>query len=214
MTSPLVLPLLWLLAPAATPTEPARAPPAQAPLQTPFRLSLTFTHVLAQDQALTSPDLQMNAIGIDMAFPSGSYVRNHLGLANQWETGPGYSARGLAVDLISLGYPIELGRSTVRFDLEPVLTVLRGEIMFPQVGPTFFRLEGGFGLDFSATFRHWFAGVEPQIAFRYLTHSSARHADRLRPGLPGALLARSRVLTARAPTIAGNPAPRALSLRT
>ena len=142
-------------------------------MQTPFRLSLTYVHVLGEDGELADGTLSTNAIGIDMAFPSGSYVRNHLGLANQWESAPGYSARGFRIDLISLGYPIELVRAAVRLDLEPVLTVLRGEMMFPQTGPTFLRLDSGFGLDLSVTFRHWFLGVEPEIDFRYLVYSSA-----------------------------------------
>ena len=29
--------------------------------------------------------MKTNAVGLDMAFPLNNYVRNHLGLAHQWE---------------------------------------------------------------------------------------------------------------------------------
>jgi hypothetical protein len=158
--------------PPAAPAPPPR-PISQPPVQTPFRLSLTYTRVLSEDGELTNDALTTNAIGIDMAFPSGSYVRNHLGLANQWESGPGgYSARGARIDLVSLGYPIELVRGVVRFDLEPILDVVRGEIMFVDHGPTVLRLEAGFGLDLSVTALHWFLSAEPAVDFRYLMHAS------------------------------------------
>jgi hypothetical protein len=159
--------------PAPPPAQPSPPPQQQPPVQTPFRLSVTFTHVLAEDGPLTNSQLSTNAIGIDMAFPSGSYVRNHLGLSNQWESAPGYSARGLRIDLISFGYPIELVKAAVRLDLEPILTLVRGEIMFPNVGPTQLRLEGGFGLELSATFRRWFLNVEPAVDFRVLVYTRA-----------------------------------------
>jgi hypothetical protein len=140
-------------------------------VQTPFRLSLTYSRVLSESGELANAGFATNAIGIDMAFPSGSYVRNHLGLAHQWESAPNYSARGFRIDLISMGYPIELVRSTVRLDLEPVLTLLRGEILFVDQGPNLLRLDGAFGLDLSVSFRRWFLGVQPEIDFRYLVYS-------------------------------------------
>jgi len=193
-------PLLWLLAqaatapappasdtevaPAATAPAPAPAPPPprSAPpprptlppsMATPFRLSLTFVHVLREDGELATPNLSTNAVGIDMAFPSNTYVRNHLGLAHQWESAPGYSARGFRVDLISLGYPIPLIESTVRLDLEPILTLVRGEVMFIDGGQRFLRLASGFSLELSATVRHWFMTVQAfGIDFRYWVYSS------------------------------------------
>jgi hypothetical protein len=137
---------------------------------TPFRLSLAFTRVLREDgdAGLANPDMKTNAVGIDMAFPSNNYVRNHLGLAHQWETLGPYSARGFRIDLISLGYPINLLSSEVRLDLEPILTVLRGEIMWVDGGNRFLRVESGFGLELSATFRRWFLSVQPlAVDFRY-----------------------------------------------
>jgi hypothetical protein len=170
-------------APAAAPVPPPPPPaprPVPAPhppppvLMSPFRLSLTYVHVLHEDGDLANNALSTNAIGIDMAFPSNSYVRNHLGLANQWESAGAYSARGFRIDLISLGYPITLVNSTVRLDLEPILTALRGELMFVSGGGRILRVESGFSLELSATFRHWFLMLQPfGIDFRYWVHTSA-----------------------------------------
>jgi hypothetical protein len=170
-------------APAVTPPPPPPAPrPRPVPIPpppivlTPFRLSLTYVHVLREDGELANPNLSTNAVGIDMAFPSNSYVRNHLGLAHQWESAGGVTARGFRIDLISLGYPIQLVTNptgTFRLDLEPILTVLRGEIMFVSGGPRTLRVESGFGLELSATIRHWFLTVQPlAIDFRYWIYSS------------------------------------------
>jgi len=144
---------------------------------TPFRLALTYVNVLSQDGDLANPNASTNAIGIDMAFPSNTYVRNHLGLAYQWEGAGGVSARGFRIDLISLGYPIQLVNSqdaSFRLDLEPILTVIRGEIMFATEVPRTrsLRIESGFGLELSATIRHWFLSVQPGIDFRYWVYSS------------------------------------------
>ena len=159
-------------APSPAPVE-ANRPAREQPRPTAFRLSLNYTRVLSEDGDLTDATLSTNAIGIDLDFPSSSYVRNHLGLANQWEGSAGYSARGFRIDLISFGYPITLVESTVRLDLEPILTLVRGEIMFVERGPDFFRMESGFGLDLSVTYRHWFLGVEPAVDFRYWVYSKA-----------------------------------------
>jgi hypothetical protein len=158
--------------PAPTPPEPTRTVREQ-PRMTAFRLGLNYTRVLSEDGDLTDGSLSTNAIGVDLDFPSTSYVRNHLGLANQWESAPGYSARGFRIDLISFGYPITLVESTVRLDLEPILTLVRGEIMFVNGGSDFLRMESGFGLDLSVTYRHWFLSVEPAVDFRYWFYSKA-----------------------------------------
>jgi hypothetical protein len=165
------------------PPPPARAappprPPPLAPL-TPFRLSLTYVHVLREDGGeLANPNTSTNAVGIDMAFPSNNYVRNHLGLAHQWETAGGITARGFRIDLISLGYPIPLvisRNASFRLDLEPILTVVRTEIMFISGGERFLRLASGFSLELSATLRHWFVTLQAfGIDFRYWFYSSER----------------------------------------
>jgi len=163
-------------APPPPPPPPVRAPAPRpaAPLPTigtPFRLALTYTRVLREDgdAGLANPDMKTNAVGIDMAFPSTNYVRNHLGLAHQWEKLGPYSSRGFRIDLISLGYPIALVSSPdFRLDLEPILTVVRGEIMWVEGGDRFLRVESGFGLELSATIRRWFVAVQPlAVDFRY-----------------------------------------------
>jgi hypothetical protein len=160
--------------PPPPPVRPAPAPRPPPPvLVSPFRLSLTYVHVLHEDGELANNALSTNAVGIDMAFPSNSYVRNHLGLANQWESAGAYSARGFRIDLVSLGYPITLTNSTVRLDLEPILTVVRGELMFVSGGGRLLRVESGFSLELSATVRHWFLTLQPfGIDFRYWVYSS------------------------------------------
>jgi hypothetical protein len=169
--------LFWLFVQAAPPVEPAPAPPPRLaplpPVVSPFRLSLTYVHVLRADGDLASPNTETNAVGVDLAFPSNTYVRNHLGLAHQWESLNGVTARGFRIDLVSLGYPIPLVTSTVRLDLEPILTVVRGELMFVTDGPRVFRMESGFSLDLSLTARHWFVTVQAfGIDFRYWVYSS------------------------------------------
>ena len=154
---------------AAAPRPAAPLPPPA--IVTPFRLALTYTRVLREDgdAGLANPDMTTNAVGIDMAFPSNNYVRNHLGLAHQWEKLGSYSSRGFRIDLISLGYPIGLVSSPdFRLDLEPILTVVRSEIMWVEGGDRFLRLESGFGLELSATIRRWFVAVQPlAVDFRY-----------------------------------------------
>jgi hypothetical protein len=158
------------LAPAAPPPPRVVALP---PVVSPFRLSLTYVHVLREDGDLADPNTSTNAIGVDLAFPSNTYVRNHLGLAHEWQNLNGVTARGFRIDLVSLGYPIPLVTSTVRLDLEPILTVVRGEVMFVTNGPRIFRMESGFSLDLSLTARHWFVTVQAfGIDFRYWVYTS------------------------------------------
>lgn len=163
--------------PAARP-RPLPPPPPPPVVLTPFRLALTYVHVLSEDGDLANPNSSTNALGIDMAFPSNTYVRNHLGLAYQWESAGGVTARGFRIDLISLGYPIQLVTTqdaSFRLDLEPILTVVRGEIMFVTEVPRTRTLsvESGFGLELSATIRHWFLSVQPlAIDFRYWVYGT------------------------------------------
>ena len=190
------------------PPPPAAAPPAPPrrrhrarrrrwpPWSTPFRLSLTYVHVLHEDGELANPDIATNAVGIDMAFPSNTYVRNHLGLAHQWE-----SARRLfgarlphRSDLARLPDPAA-SQSTFRLDLEPILTVVRGEIMFVDGGERFLRVESGFSLELSATVRRWFLAVQRWDRLPLLDLRRRRVGDRLRPRLPAARGHRPRILT-------------------
>jgi len=143
--------------------------------QTPFRLSLNYVRVLHEDGDLANPGFSTNAVGIDLAFPSNTYVRNHLGLGHQWESAGTYSARGFRIDLISLGYPIPLvtsSQSSFRLDLEPILTIVRGELMFVNGGGRVFRMESGFSLELSAAVRRWFLAVSGGIDFRYWVYGT------------------------------------------
>jgi len=141
----------------------------------PFRLALTYTRVLYEDGELGNGDLHTNAVGIDMGMASSSYVRSHLAIAHQWESLGAYSARGFRIDLISLGYPILLVASQVKVELEPILTFLRGEIMFVSGGDQkIYRIESGIGLELSVVFKQWFLAIQPlAIDFRYYTYFSA-----------------------------------------
>jgi hypothetical protein len=187
--------LLWMLAagdPAVPPTQPSTPPPTPAPAATPaaaapapspphlppgvsqLRLALTYMHVLGEDGELTSDGLSTNSLGLDWGSPSGRYARNHLGVGYQWESQGPYSARGFRIDLISFGYPIKLVDTDLRLELEPIVTLVRGEIMFVNGGGRFLRMEAGVGLELSATFRQWFLAVQPlAVDFRYWFYSSA-----------------------------------------
>lgn len=159
-------------APAPAPARGPRTAPVQPPLETPFRLSLGYTRVLDEDGTLVVPGATTQAVGVEMAFPSGSYVRNHLVLGHQWETAPGHSARGFRLDLISMGYPIDIVRGKVHLTLEPILTVVRGEILFVESGPRVLRFDSGFALDVSIAYERWFVAVAPEIDFRYFIYDS------------------------------------------
>ena len=138
-----------------------------------FRLGLSFLHVIREDGDFTAPGVQTSAAGLDFGFTSG-YTRTHLGLAHQWESAGNTTARGFRFDLIGVGWPIPLLVSTpVRIHLEPILTVLRLQIMFASGNPTRFRLESGFGVMLSVAYQQWFLGLQPfAIDFRYLSATS------------------------------------------
>jgi hypothetical protein len=102
-------------------------------------------------------------------------VRNHFEIGEQWEGVGPYSARGFRIDLISFGYPIRLVEGELRFSIEPIITPVRGEIMFPNAGSKFLRMEGGVGLEFQLTTRGWYVGVEPlHIDFRYWVYTGSQ----------------------------------------
>jgi hypothetical protein len=171
--------LIWLMAaPPAPASTPAPAPPPAQHLPATgnrFRLALTYVSVLREDGDLANGNLATQAVGLNWTFPSSTYARNHLGLAEQWESNGAYSARGFRIDLISFGYPIRLVDAQVRLELEPIVTPVRGEIMFVSGGSKLLRMEGGVGLELSATFRQWFLAVQPlAIDFRYWVYSSTQ----------------------------------------
>ena len=176
---------------AAGPESPSGAAPAPtaAPTVRPgtaFRLALTYTRVLREDGDLANDALGTNAIGLQFVSPSSTYVRNHFAIANQWESAGGYRARGFRIDLVSFGYPIRLvDTGQLRLDLEPIVSAVRGEIMFVNDGGgKFLRLESGLGLELSATFRRWFFAVQPlAIDFRYWFYGSMQFEPQSRTGL-------------------------------
>jgi hypothetical protein len=157
---------------APAPPPPPPPPPPRPPTLSPFRLALTYTRVLYEDGSLGNNDINTNAVGIDMGMASGSYMRNHLAIANQWESFGPYSARGFRIDLIAVGYPILLAAYPVKIELEPILTFLRGEIMFiNSSSEKIYRIESGIGLELSATWKHWFLALQPlAIDFRYYAY--------------------------------------------
>lgn len=146
----------------------------------PFRLALTYTHIFRQDGDLVDGSPATNALGIDMVFPSASYGRSRLGISHQWEKSGAYSARGFRIDLISVGYPIVLVGGRDRLILEPVLTVLRGELMFQDGSSNkLLRLESGFGIELSATIRRWLIAIQPlSVDFRYWVYGSVEPKSR------------------------------------
>jgi len=172
----------------ATPAAPPPPPPPPVRPGTPFRLALTYTHVLSEsgDRDLVNDQLGTNALGLVFVSPTTTYVRDHFAIAHQWESAGAYSARGFRIDLVSFGYPIRIvERPDWRIDIEPIVTAVRGEIMFVNNGGgRFLRLESGLGLELSATFRHWFLAVQPlAIDFRYWFYGSDAFQPQSRTGL-------------------------------
>lgn len=170
---------------AATPAPAVAAPPAPRP-STPFRLALTYTRVLREDGDLANDALSTNALGLQFVSPSSTYVRDHFSIGHQWESAGSYRARGFRIDLVSFGYPIRLVDSGgVRLDLEPIVTALRGEIMFvSDGGGRFVRLESGLGVELAVTYRRWFFAAQPlAIDFRYWFYGSKQFQPQSQTGL-------------------------------
>lgn len=173
--------------PAAVPpvaTTPAPPPPRAG---TAFRLALTYTRVLREDGDLASNALSTNALGLQFVSPSNTYVRNHFAIGHQWESLGPYRARGFRIDLISFGYPIRLvDAHDVRLEIEPIVTALRGEIMFVNGdgGGRFLRLESGIGVELAITYRRWFFAAQPlAIDFRYWFYGSQQFQPQSQTGL-------------------------------
>ena len=138
------------------------APAPQGERSLPFRLGLFFSKAFGQSGSLaqTPPPA---AVGLDIALGLGHSVRYHLGIANEWESRGTYSAKGFRLDLVSLGFPIQVVNDKVVVHIEPIARIIRGEILFPA-GPgagAIFRVESGFALAITAAMAHWFVAVEP-----------------------------------------------------
>jgi len=192
-TAPAAAPVAKGASPAGRPVTTAPGavvppPPPPARIGTPFRLALTYTHILSEsgDRDLVNDQLGTNALGLVFVSPTTTYVRDHFAIAHQWESAGPYSARGFRIDLVSFGYPIRIvERADWRIDIEPIVTAIRGEVMFVNNGGgRFLRLESGIGLELSATFRHWFLAVQPlAVDFRYWFYGSHELPPQSRTGL-------------------------------
>jgi hypothetical protein len=161
-----------VLDPAGPPVQRVYAT-AQAPPPKPFHMAFEVMHVFNEDGDLALRGQQANAVGLHFIFPEGPAVRQHLTLAHHWENKGDVSRRGFRLDLISVGFPIPIVSRMVKVSIEPVLRVLRGEILFASQGdgPStgLVRVQSGFGLELNAEFARWFVAVEPlSIDFRYL----------------------------------------------
>jgi hypothetical protein len=188
-----MLPGITLAAEAPPPAPPPvaqAAPPGVPPpprAGTAFRLALTYTRVLTEDGDLTSNALSTNALGLQFVSPSSTYVRNHFAIGHQWESVGTYRARGFRIDLVSFGYPIRLvDGPDVRLEIEPIVTPLRGEIMFVNSdgGGRFLRLESGIGVELAITYRRWFFAAQPlAIDFRYWFYGSQQFQPQSQTGL-------------------------------
>src|SRR5436190_7760313 len=121
---------------ALDPEQPGVRAPLPGP-SNPFRLSLAYTYVLTEYGDLAHDTFPVNffplktqAIGLHWTFPSSTYVRTHFEIGEQFESAGPYEARGLRVDLISFGYPIRLVQGELNFAIEPIVTPVRGALMF------------------------------------------------------------------------------------
>ncbi len=159
---------------ATTAPVPAAVPaalPPQAEPSLPFRLGLFFSKAFGQSGNLAQGPAPA-AVGLDIAIGLGHNVRYHLGIANQWESRAGYSAKGFRLDLVSLGFPILIVNDRIVIHIEPIARIIRGEILFPAGtgSGALFRVESGFAVAITAAMAHWFVAIEPlSIDFRSFT---------------------------------------------
>jgi hypothetical protein len=153
-----------------------QVPPPQ-PAPRPFLMGFEFLTVLEEDGDLAHPGQSAQSVGLRFVFREGRALRQHLAFAHHWEEQGNVTRRGFRLDLISIGFPIPVFApeppSTIHLAVEPILRVLRGEVLFESIdnGPTRsqLRVESGFALALSASYRKWFLVLEPlSIDFRYL----------------------------------------------
>ncbi len=153
---------------AAQPGPVARQVVWPAEKLPPFRLGLVFGHGFAPKDDLTfGPP---TAIGFDFGIGSGEHVRTHLGVAHAWENADGKSRKGFRIDLIQVGFPIPVLLAATSIHIEPLLRVVRGEILFSTDGDgkVYFNVQSGFGVAATAAIEHWFVAFEPvSVDFRY-----------------------------------------------
>jgi hypothetical protein len=143
------------------------------PAPKPFQLGFEVMQVIAEDGPLAHAGQSAMAVGLRFIFPEGRAIRQHFAFAHHWEKEAGTTRRGFRFDLVALGFPIPCLTGPLRLSVEPVLRVLRGEVLFTtaQGGPgqSLFRIQSGFSLGLTAAYGTWFIAVDPlSVDFRYL----------------------------------------------
>jgi hypothetical protein len=156
---------------------PERVIRVQVPPPVPsFQMGFEAMHVIDEDGDLAHPGQSASAAGLRFVFREGRTIRQHITFAHHWEQEDGLSRRGFRLDLLALGFPISILNGELRLAVEPILRVLRGEVLFvsENAGPShaLFRIQSGFAMAVNAEWRSWFAAVEPlSIDLRYLAAS-------------------------------------------
>jgi hypothetical protein len=158
---------------------PERVVVVQVPPPVPsFQMGFEGMHVIDQDGDLAHPGESASSAGLRFVFREGRAIRQHLTFAHHWEQQGAVSRRGFRLDLLSLGFPIQMTSGHIRLAVEPILRVFRGEVLFvsENAGPSraLFRLQSGFALGINGEYRSWFASLEPlSIDLRYLAVTEA-----------------------------------------
>jgi hypothetical protein len=144
--------------------------------QSPFRLGLLLGFAHSADGKLTSGGAKPAAAALDFSWVGGEIVRLHLGLGHEWESKGSYGAKGFRIDLISLGFPMAVVREPVALHIEPILRIVRADILFPKGSEdrAIFRLQSGFSLMATVSYQRWFFGFEPLgLDFRFFRADTA-----------------------------------------
>ena len=138
-----------------------------------FQMGFEAMHVFDEDGQLAHAGQSASSAGLRFVFREGRAIRQHITFAHHWEQDGAFSRRGFRLDLLALGFPIQVLTGEFRLAVEPILRVLRGEVLFvsENAGPShaLMRLQSGFALAVNAEYRSWFVSLEPlSIDLRYL----------------------------------------------
>lgn len=142
----------------------------------PFRLGLQYGFSHSVDGKLAAEGAKPAAVALDFSWGGGEIVRMHLGVGHEWESKGAYAAKGFRIDLISLGFPMAVIKDKIALHIEPILRIVRGDILFPKGSEdrAIFRLQSGFGLMATVAYQRWFFGFEPLgIDFRFFRADTA-----------------------------------------
>src|SRR5215213_5168920 len=82
-------------------------PPPQS-ASPPFLMGFEFERTLKEDGDLAHPGQSGQAVGLRFVFREGRALRQHLAFAHHWEQEGNVSRRGFRLDLISIGFPIQV----------------------------------------------------------------------------------------------------------